>query len=268
MVEALPPASGGVAVLNADDPLVAAMADADAGPGDARSASARRRRALRGRDARRRSAARPSTWSSATSGARCRCGLIGEHHAGERRRRGRRGPGARRAPRRAWSPRCAVGDRHLARGGWSVARARRRRHGHQRRLQRQPRLDAGRAQGAGRDRPRPAAARAPSPCSARCSSWASRAARSTTRSADWPCASTSISSRGRRGGAADAPGRLPRRVLGRGVGLRAGHRRRARAGCASTSRPGDVVLFKASKAAQRAAASPGCRRPARRTPTE
>ena len=79
-------------------------------------------------------------------------------------------------------------------GAWRSTSARDGVIGRQRRLQRQPRLHARRAQGAGRDRAGAAAAPAPWRCSERCASWASPARRSTTRSADWPCASTSPSS--------------------------------------------------------------------------
>ena len=140
----------GVAVLNADDPLVLGDGGAHRRAG-AHVRRGRRRRRWRDRRrprrpgpaafalrARRRAAPRRGSRQSGEHQVRTRCGRRVALALGVALGDGRR---ARWAPARSASP--------LADGG---ARARRRGDRGQRRLQRQPRLDARRARGAGRDR--------------------------------------------------------------------------------------------------------------------
>ena len=178
IVEAL--GEEGTAVLNAGDPLVAAMASRTVRHGrDLRH----RWRPARHRGLHRRP--RPALLRPAVAGERCdactsaqlgpapdreRAGG-GRHGARRRDRRRRR---RRRADRRA--PAVAVAD--------GAARSRRRLGGHQRRLQRQPRVD-GRRPVCPAGHPRAGRAGARSRCSARCSSSATGGWQRTARSA-WP----------------------------------------------------------------------------------
>ena len=153
LVEAL--AADGVAVLNADDPLVAAMAARTPARVVRVGRDRRRRRPRRGRR-RSTTAARPSFTLVTPRGQRrrSRCALHGEHHVGNALAAAavglRGGPGAggdrRRARRR----------RPASRWRMEVATRAGRRHRRQRRVQRQPRL---RARGAARRSPRWRAAR-------------------------------------------------------------------------------------------------------------
>ena len=176
LVEALPRPTAS-AVLNADDPRVAAMARAHRGAGARPSASSRRRRRARLEDERLDgpTAAPPSRLAARRrSGARCAL-----RPARRPPRRSTRPPPPRSRSRSA-SP---LDDGGRARWARSTPLSRWRMELHeradgrdrgQRRLQRQPRLDA-----RPRSRRWPRSARGGggphrSPCSARCASWASR----------------------------------------------------------------------------------------------
>ena len=152
LVEALDPT--GVAVLNADDPRVAAMAARTAGRVVTFGRPTPPRRAGVGlTDVRLDGQGRPAFTLVADGPQRAGdAAPRGRPPRRQRRRRGRRGARGRGGPR--------VG-RHLpgrGRDGVTLAHgghpAPRRPHRGQRRLQRQPRLDAGRPRGAGRHRSR------------------------------------------------------------------------------------------------------------------
>ena len=235
LVEALP--ADGVAVLNADDPRVAAMATRTAARVRHRRPVAGARRARRG--PRRSTAGRArftlvTPQGAAHGGAAAGRRAPGRQRAGRRRggARVRRHPGRRRRGAVGGRPRVAVAD-----GGH---RPRRRRHRGQRRLQRQPRLDARGAQALAR---RSAAADrrrgAPGPCSGRMA----RAGRR-VRAPRTP----EVAADRRRAGRGPASSTVGR------------HRVRARVGAVADVaaalellraelEPGDVVLVKASRAA-------------------
>ena len=169
----------GVAVLNADDPVVSAFADRVRGEvvtfGVSASAEVRAENVVLGADGR-----ASFRWCTASSSAPVSLGVPGEHMVsnalaaiggGAVARR----PARRRAPPRWRTPPCRT-------GGWRRSRPTRRRARRERRLQREPRVGGGRAQGGavdgGRGPPHRGAghdgrARARSPC------------RSTSASASW-----------------------------------------------------------------------------------
>ena len=192
LVQAL--SGDGVAVLNLDDPRVAAMAALAPGPCWARAPPVTRGPPSEPRTSSSTPAGGPafrlvSSVAGAEGSARVRLGLHGEHHVANALAAAAVALHLGLAPQRvAELLSSAVAGEQVADGG---RRARRRRHGRQRRLQRQPRLGARRPQGlvsmAG-DRPHLGGARR----DARAGGRSPRAC--TTRSAGWPSASTSLSS--------------------------------------------------------------------------
>ena len=180
IVEALP--ADGVAVLNADDDLTAAMAARTAGPrADLRRG--RRRSSWRGLELD--DLGRPSFELGARR--RVAAGDAGpaRRPPGRQRRRRRRDGAGRRASRCAEVADALTAARRGLADADGAARARRRAGRRQRRLQRQPRLDGRRGRGAGRDRHPPAAAHGRR-ARARCSSSGTAAPRRTARWAGWP----------------------------------------------------------------------------------
>ena len=243
-----------MAVLNADDPLVAAMAARTRGrvvrfglgPGaDVRAV-----------DVRLDAWSRPSFTLVSPNGDDARVALPLYGAAPRRERaRGRGGRARGGAAARRGSPSCSARAVPASRWRMELHHPLRRRHRRQRRLQRQPRLGARRAQGPGRDGPPPADrpgrhgrtthlggaggdARARRHVDGR-----ARRRRPARR------APRHLPARGGRRRRARPPhGRQPGGVVGRGVRLGAGRRRRARA-AARRAAPGDVVLVKASRSA-------------------
>ena len=219
-------ADGGVAVLNADDPPVAAMAARTAGPGGDRRAAPERAGAGRGR----------RRWTPAARRFRLVTprGLGGRRAAPGRRaprrqRPGRRGGGARAAactPEGVAAALSAAGP--ASRWRMEVTERPGRRHGGQRRLQREPRVDARGAAGAGR-RSRAGPPAAPGPSSAAWASWATPP----------PAAHAEVAAAAARarGGPAGRVGRRRRRSTGAGARARvaAVRRRRAPSRCCARS---------------------------------
>ena len=108
----------GVAVLNADDPLVAAMAARTAGPGRPGRRAADGRRPGRGRRARRAGRARVHAWSRRRATRRSTLRLVGAPPGRQRagRRGGRRSSSAARP--RAGRRGAVGGGARVSRGGW------------------------------------------------------------------------------------------------------------------------------------------------------
>ena len=237
----------GVAVLNADDPLVrgdgapgpprrvVTFGDGAPAPTSAPRTSARRARAGR----------RTGCVTAGAVGAECGCRCTA------RTRSATRWPPPR--SRWSWACRCrrvaaalapAPAAQPLADGGHRAAR---RRHRRQRRLQRQPRVDARRAASAA------AMARGaggPGRCSARWPSSATTAADEHRRVGAARRAARRRPARRRRSGRRRRPRRRrPRAGVGRGVRARAGRAGGASRCCAPSCGPGDVVLVKACRAA-------------------
>ena len=235
----------GVAVLNADDPVVGGLRGALRGTGGhVRALGLRPTCARDDVDARRRRAGRAFTLATG-GGAGGRCpGRPRRAHGVERARRRRGGPGARRAAAEAAARALGAGHR-LALADGDVHHAGRRARG-ERRVQREPRVGGGRAARRPVDGGRGAPdRRAGDDGGAGADLAAGARARGRARR---PPARGPADHRGSRGAPDRQRGRARRRGARQRRGVRDAPTRRWTTSAARPA-PGDVVLFKGSRVA-------------------